>query len=349
MIKYIYIITKNSYIIKQFSFFNLKNKKMKNISNNNSSSTIHCELTQSFDLNGFKYCYQYLFLQNMTTSILYYLLIITVILFNFLVVYLIKRNSIKLILFDKILIIHCTINVIRSITNMPFNHIITLFKYWPFDSISGGIFGSFNSSLNTITNLIMLYLTCARLRKIQYPRTYKQEMLFKSPILISMLICIIGILIWIPVYVLNDIQEFIPINHNILSYIILKVLTWFLPLILILIISCFIFYHFKKRNQNTLTTSNNQTYEMNKCLFEVIFNYKINSHTLFAIIMSFYWIQWIIPVSCDLLNDYQAFTEISIDGRYLFLQVDTVCLTEAFLLLMFNPMASILHKPQQNN
>jgi hypothetical protein len=33
----------------------------------------------------------------------------------------------------------------------------------------------------------------------------------------------------------------------------------------------------------------------------------------------------------------------------LFLQVDTVCLTEAFLLLMFNPMASILHKPQQNN
>ncbi len=92
----------------------------------------------------------------------------------------------------------------------------------------------------------MLYLTCARLRKIQYPRTYKQEMLFKSPILISMLICIISILIWIPVYVLNDIQEFISINHNILSYIILEVLTWFLPLILILIISCFIFYHFKK-------------------------------------------------------------------------------------------------------
>jgi hypothetical protein len=321
---------------------------MKNISNNN-SSTIHCELTQSLDFNGFKYCYQYLFLQNMTTSILYYLLIITVILFNFLVIYLIKRNSIKLILFDKILIIHCTVNVIRGITNMPFNHIITLFEYWPFDSLSGGIYGSFNSSLNTITNLLMLYLTCARLRKIQYPRTYKQEMLFKNPILISILIWIIGILIWIPVYVFNDIQEFISINHNILSYITLEVLTWFLPLILILIISCFIFYHFKKRNQSTLPTSNNHTYEMNKSLFEEIFNHHISSHTLFAIIMSFYWIQWIIPVSCDLLNDYQAFTAISIDGRYLFLQVDTVCLTEAFLLLMFNPMASILHKPQQNN
>ena len=73
---------------------------MNNISNNNVSSSIDCELIQSFDLNGFKYCYQYLFLQNMTTSILYYLLIITVILFNFLVIYLIKRNSIKLILFD---------------------------------------------------------------------------------------------------------------------------------------------------------------------------------------------------------------------------------------------------------
>ncbi len=138
---------------------------MENISN----STIDCELTQSFDLNGFKYCYQYLFLQNMTTSILNYLLIITVILFNFLVVYLIKRNSIKLTLFDKILIIHCTVNAIRGITNMPLNHIITLFEYWPFDSISGRIYGSLNSSLNTITNLIMLYSTCARLRKIQYP------------------------------------------------------------------------------------------------------------------------------------------------------------------------------------
>jgi hypothetical protein len=149
---------------------------MENIINNNSS--IQCELTQSFDFNGFIYCYQYLFLQNITTSILYYLLIITVILFNFLVIYLIKRNSIKLTLFDKILIIHSTVNVIRDIINMPFNHIITLFEYWPFDSISGRIYGSLNSSLNTIITLIMLYLTCARLRKIQHPRTYKQEMLF---------------------------------------------------------------------------------------------------------------------------------------------------------------------------
>jgi heme/copper-type cytochrome/quinol oxidase subunit 2 len=218
-----------------------------------------------------------------------------------------------------------------------------------FDSISGRIYGLLNSSLNTITNLIMLYLTCARLRKIQYPRTYKQEMLFKYPILISILICIIGVLIWMPVYVFYDLKAIDSLNHDVEAYFSLEILTQLIPLILILIISCFIFYHFKKRNQNTLTTSNNQTYEMNKCLFEVIFNYKINSHTLFAMIMSFYWIQWIIPVSCDLLNDFQAFTEISIDGRHLFLQVDTVCLTEAFLLLMFNPMASILHKPQQNN
>jgi hypothetical protein len=76
---------------------------MKNISNN--SNIIDCELTQSFDFNGFKYCYQYLFLQNMIASILYYLLIITVILFNSLVIYLIKRNSIKLTLFDKIFIV----------------------------------------------------------------------------------------------------------------------------------------------------------------------------------------------------------------------------------------------------
>jgi hypothetical protein len=314
---------------------------MKNISNN---SKIDCESIQSFNFNGFKYCYQYLFLQNITTSILYYLLIITVILFNFLVIFLVKRNSMKLTLFDKIMIIHCIVNAFRGITNMPLNHIITLFEYWPFDSISGRIYGSLNSSLNTITNLIMLYLTFARLRKIQYPRTYKQEVLFKKPILMSILICIISILIWIPVFVVYDLEGIDLINHEVYSYIALEVLTWFSPLILILVISCFIFYHFKKRNQSTLSTSNNQTYEMNKSLFEIIFNYKINSHTLFAMIMSFYWIQWIIPVSCDLLDDYPVFKELSLFGDYLYLLADTVCLSEAFLLLMFNPVASILHK-----
>jgi len=250
----------------------------------------------------------------------------------------------KLTLFDKIMIIHCIVNAFRGITIMPLDHIITLFEYWPFDSISGRIYGSLNSSLNTITNLIMLYLTFARLRKIQYPRTYKQEVLFKKPILMSILICIISILIWIPVFVVYDLEGIDLINHEVYSYIALEVLTWFSPLILILVISCFIFYHFKKRNQSTLSTSNNQTYEMNKSLFEVIFNYKINSHTLFAMIMSFYWIQWIIPVSCDLLDDYPVFKELSLFGDYLYLLADTVCLSEAFLLLMFNPVASILHK-----
>ncbi len=318
---------------------------MENISN----STIDCELTQSFDLNGFKYCYQYLFLQNMTTSILNYLLIITVILFNFLVVYLIKRNSIKLTLFDKILIIHCTVNAIRGITNMPLNHIITLFEYWPFDSISGRIYGSLNSSLNTIINLIMLYLTCARLRKIQYPRTYKQEMLFKSPILISMLICIISILIWIPVYVFYDLKAIDSLNHDIEAYVSLEILTQLIPLISILIISCFIYYYLKKRNQRTSQANNNRSYEMNKCLFEVAFKTPINSQQLFVIIMSIHWIQWFIPVSCDLLADVQELAELSVIGNYFYLLTDTVCLTDALVLLIFNPIASILHKPQSNN
>ena len=173
-------------------------------------------------------------------------------------------------------------------------------------------------------------------------------MLFKNPIIISILILIIGILIWLPVYVFYDLQEINSINHNVYSYIIVEVLTWFLPLILILIISCFIFYHLKKRNQIALQTNNNHPFEMNKCLFEVMFNYSINSHTLFAIIMSFYWIQWFIPISCDLLDDFQAFVELSVVGNHLYLLADTVCLTKALLLLMFNPMASILHKPQQN-
>jgi len=272
-----------------------------------------------------------------------------VILFNFLVIYLIKRNSIKLTLIDKILITHCTVNALRGITNMPFNHIITLFEYWPFDSIFGRIFGSLNSSLNTITNLIMLYSTCARLRKIQYPKTYKQEMLFKNPLFVSVLICIISILIWIPVYVFYDLEEINSINHNVYSYIIVEVLTWFLPLILILVISCFIFYHLKKRNQiASQQTNNDHPFEMNKCLFEVIFKCHINSHTLFAIIMSFYWIQWFILVSFDLLDDFQGLMELSVIGNHLYLLADTVCLTKALLLLMFNPMASILHKPQQN-
>jgi hypothetical protein len=259
---------------------------------------------------------------------------------------LIKRNSIKLTLFDKILIIHSTLNAIRGITSMPFNHIITLFKYWPFDSISGRIYGSFNSSLNTIINLIMLYLTCARLRKIQYPRTYKQEMLFKSPILISMLICIIGILIWMSVYVVYDLKAIDSLNHDVKAYVSLEFSTRLIPLILILIISCFIYYHLKRR---TPQTNNNRPYEMNKCLFEVASKTPINSQQLFVIIMSIHWIQWFIPVSCDLLDDVQGLAELSVIGNYYYLLTDTVCLTDALVLLIFNPIASILHKPSLNN
>jgi hypothetical protein len=64
--------------------------------------------------------------------------------------------------------------------------------------------------------------------------------------------------------------------------------------------------------------------------------------------MSFYWIQWFILVSFDLLDDFQGLMELSVIGNHLYLLADTVCLTKALLLLMFNPMASILHKPQQN-
>jgi hypothetical protein len=166
----------------------------------------------------------------------------------------------KLTLFDKILIIHSTLNAIRGITSMPFNHIITLFEYWPFDSISG------------------------RIRLI--------------------------------------------------------------PLILILIISCFIYYYLKRR---TPQTNNNRPYEMNKCLFEVAFKTPINSQQLFLIIMSIHWIQWFIPVSCDLLDDVQGLAELSVIGKYYYLLTDTVCLTDALVLLIFNPIASILHKPSLNN
>ena len=61
--------------------------------------------------------------------------------------------------------------------------------------------------------------------------------------------------------------------------------------------------------------------------------------------MSIHWIQWFIPVSCDLLDDVQGLAELSVVGNYFYLLNDTVCLTDALVLLTFNPIASIMYKP----
>jgi hypothetical protein len=154
---------------------------------------------------------------------------------------------------------------------------------------------------------------------------------------------IISVIIWIPAYVFYDLKAIDSLNHDVLAYVSLEFSTQLIPLILILIISCFIYYHLKKR---TSQANNNRPYEMNKCLFEVVFKTPINSHELFLIIMSIHWIQWFIPVSCDLLNDVQGLAELSVIGNYFYLLTDTVCLTDALVLLIFNPIASILRKPQ---
>ena len=153
--------------------------------------------TKNFSRNFFELfeCYEYHFCQSIISSLLSILLIIGTIISNSLVIMLIKRNSLKLTIFDKILIGHSIVDGLTGLIAMPFYHIYFVFGYWPLGTIIGKLWSSFDNSINTITNVHMLYLSWSRLRSIQYPRSYNAEFLLKRPNLLMVTIWFLSFII----------------------------------------------------------------------------------------------------------------------------------------------------------
>jgi hypothetical protein len=311
---------------------------MKNISSNISS--LVCEIGK---YEQFFECYKYFFINNLTESILSWLLIFSTIIANLFVILLIHRNSDKITIFDQILINHCLLDGLTGLVDIPFYHINSIFGYWPFSLTTATLWSIYDTSTITATNLNMLYLSWSRLRSIQNPTSYTNEFIFKQSIYVIISIWLVSFLIW-TLIVLNS---GLKINSLILNIdgtyqmFIFEIVFWLLPFLFIILVSIIIFYYLKlrqnirnQREQNRQQNNNNN----NKSLFENIFKIKFGSHTLFTIIMSVYIIQWLIPFIVELLV-FNSTIQISFIDCIYWLTY-TVCLTDALILVFFNSNVS---------
>lgn len=288
-------------------------------------------------------CYKHYFNENMIVSILALILIIGTIVLNLIVIILIIKNSTKLTIFDQILIGHSIVDFLTGLIDIPFYHIFIIFGYWPFSDMSARLWSSYDNSINTITNLHMLYLSWSRLRCIQNPRTYHNEFLLKRPYLIMLFIWLMGFSIWTPLVFVYDV-EFSSLRVKYLFNLekfLFSFFFWFSPLLGIPIVSGIIFYHLKKQ-QNRKIQLRNICFETNKCLFELLFNYRMHSKSVFGLMMSAYLFQWTIPCLVKLFASLIASKGLNSLFTNIYWLTFTVCLTDPIILLIFNPNLSII-------
>ena len=206
---------------------------MRNISSNTSS--LICEIAKN---EQFFECYKYFLINNLTESILSWLLIFCTIFANLVVIILIHRNSEKITLFDQILINHCLLDGLTGLVDIPFYHINSIFGYWPFSSLTATLWSIYDTSTITASNLNMLYLSWSRLRSIQNPTTYTNEFIFKQSIYVIISIWLVSFIIWTAIVLNSDLK----INSLILNIdgtyqmFIFEILFWLLPFLFIIIV-----------------------------------------------------------------------------------------------------------------
>ena len=309
-----------------------------NISNKN--CTDEHEITNWYE---FFDCYSFCFQESSVQSSLTLSLIAGTVIFNLAVIVCIRKNTKnQLTIFDKILVGHAIVDGLTGLVDIPLYHIRTCFGYWPLSNSLGILWAIFDNNINTVTNMHMLYLCWSRLRSIQNPKNFHQEILLKHPAITMLLIWLISLLIWIPqVLVFGLIEYSLELNIDSVGLNLTNtILFWFLPLLGILVVSCLIFVYLKISQKRKQKFSNFKSNESNKSVFECLFHYHLSPQTVFTFIMLLYWIQWIIPCLVSLLimipND-QIITQV-------YWLTYTVCFTDALILLILNPNVSFLSK-----
>jgi hypothetical protein len=262
------------------------------------------------------------------------------IIFNLLVIVLLwfKKTS-KLSVFNKVLIGHAFVDGLTGLISMPLFHISSIFGYWPLPNIIGQLWAIYDSNINITTNLHMLYMSYIRLRSIQSPKHYSNEFLIKSPVLMMLSFWVVSLLTWFIIVLVIGLNEFslsVAFDRK-TQYIqfVIYFIGWFSPLMLILIFSIQIIKYLIIKSKRTsvqrqminnsrdlMTITNNPTIDTNKTSIndskklrlEKFFRFK--PQTIFLIIISTFWLQWIPPciltlaqnicnncINIDLYND----------------------------------------------
>jgi hypothetical protein len=208
--------------------------------------------------NEFFFCYNRSVTRSTVRAVLELLLVVSAILFNLVVIAMIYYNSITWTVFDQILVGHCILQALTAAVDIPFFHIDHMFGYWPLPKFTSYMWASYDNSINTTTNLTMLFMCWARLRSIVEPCKFKDEFLIKHPKVVMAFTWVIGLTIWIPITLAYDMLDYsVSLNYDpILLRNVFNFVFWFLPLLLIVVFSVKIIWILNKRSLRKMHLSN---------------------------------------------------------------------------------------------
>lgn len=253
----------------------------------NLNLTNNCAVKQQFvQLNEFLKCYIYFIKSNKLPFVVELLLILSVLALNLAVIITILNQFKVKSIYEKIIIGHCISNFLSGLLIMPFFHINNIFSYWPFYSTTSIIWAVGDNTINTVTNLHMLYMSYVRLRSIKSPKLYSKEFLLRHPYSMMLFFWAITLPIWLQVAFYYKTCSFTThINyHPHFVQSVINFFMWLLLLILVIGISLYIIYFLivNKVKKKSIR---------NKSLFRMLFNPK----SKFTIIIAAYILQWSIP------------------------------------------------------
>lgn len=201
-------------------------------------------------------CYRLLYTLRWELNTAEILLALLIVAFNSLVVVLLatkkkQQTTTKISIFDKLMIAHCIVDGLTGLLDVPFFHFNHVLGFWPFGTPFSLAWTSFDNGINVITNLHMLYMTWIRFRSIRAPNTYEKEILSQYPLYVSIGIWLLGLCIWIPITFSYGVADFSTnINFKpVWVEVLLIFITWFSPLIAIIVLAAFILMILNERNK----------------------------------------------------------------------------------------------------
>ena len=259
--------------------------------NSNLTEIDYCSEPKFFrSINELFSCYSALSKNKIVIITLQLLLIVCTVLAN-LAVFLLKcktRRSKNI--FDLILIGHSIVDGVTGLVDEPLFHIYSLFQYWPMGETLCYFWNLYDSSINTVTNLHMLYMGWARMRFIMAPNTFSAEVLIRNPIRVMLSIWIGSFLFWIPINLaiignlpINEYKcepyirpGFIIVNFQFIS--------WFFPIFLIITLNVMTLLKIRDRHRKVCKmTVNNKKKK---------FQLKLSMQLKLSIFTTIYLIQW---------------------------------------------------------
>jgi hypothetical protein len=288
----------------------------------------YCYTPKTFtNLTEYFKCYQLIASEKVIISVLELLVAFGAALVNGFNIFCLFVGSTKRTCFDEILVGYCLVNGITGLIDIPFFHVSDIFGYWPFGMSSALVWSTYDNNINWNTAAHMFYASYARLRSLQNPKGYSQEILLKKPFIVMILIWIISIGVWgVIMAIIGDKPYTVIVDFN--PFFLTSVLNapWLLfilgVMIIAIIISMFLFEKAAKDKKKRKKKLNNQSSMMETQSTQLtqasmmaspskisqfgkhVRGFRLTPEKKFLIIMGSYWVQWTPPCIMVMISPF---------------------------------------------